>query len=152
MPKYKKGWVPKEYREYLTCKECNKDLPVSQFRQRGISSTGLKKFDSRCIECLEIYAKTNWASFRNYKNVDRKTVLMQEVKQKCVRCGYDTCKAALDFHHIDNTTKLFDVSDGVGMKSVTDEVLLEEIEKCVVLCSNCHREYHAGMWSIEEVL
>lgn len=146
------GGYQKEYREYLTCKECRENLPIAQFRQRGVSATGLKKFDSRCIGCSETRAKTMWTSFRNYKNVNHKSTLAQGLKHKCVRCEYDTCKVALDFHHIDESSKLFDVSNGVGKRDVTAELLLEEIKKCVVLCSNCHREYHAGMWAIEEVL
>ena len=64
----------------------------------------------------------------------------------CFRCGYDRCLRALDFHHIDESTKLF----GIGACSNKDlDLMIEEVKKCVLLCSNCHRELHDGMWEIE---
>jgi hypothetical protein len=56
---------------------------------------------------------------------------------KCVKCGYSKCLAALDFHHLDPEAKRFCVSQYTGKEP---EELLIEIEKCVLLCSNCHRE------------
>lgn len=59
---------------------------------------------------------------------------------KCQTCGYSKCAQALDFHHIDPTTKSFTVS-GHGTKSW--QSLQNELDKCVMLCANCHRELHA---------
>lgn len=59
---------------------------------------------------------------------------------RCQICGYDRCPAAFDFHHPDPRTKDFTVS----VKTVWSEALEAELRKCVLLCSNCHREVHAG--------
>ena len=57
---------------------------------------------------------------------------------KCTRCGYDKCIAALDFHHIDGKMKDYEIS-----KIISNWVKMkQEIKKCVLLCSNCHREEH----------
>lgn len=59
---------------------------------------------------------------------------------KCVRCGYDKCFGALEFHHLDPTQKEFTIAKR-GQKSLARLIL--EAEKCVLLCANCHREIHA---------
>lgn len=62
---------------------------------------------------------------------------------KCITCGYDRCQAALDFHHIDPTQKEFGISkDGITRSW---EKIQKELDKCVLVCSNCHREIHAGI-------
>ena len=63
---------------------------------------------------------------------------------KCTRCGYSACLAALDFHHLDCDTKLYNI--GQSIDRVPISLIREEVKKCVLLCSNCHREHHAGIW------
>ena len=60
---------------------------------------------------------------------------------KCQICGYDRCTSALEFHHIDPSQKDFTISGGT--KSF--ENLKPEVDKCILVCSNCHRESHAGI-------
>ena len=62
---------------------------------------------------------------------------------KCERCSYDRCIEALDFHHRDPTKKDF----GVSSKGYTRswKRVQEELDKCVMLCANCHRETHAEL-------
>jgi transcription elongation factor Elf1 len=61
----------------------------------------------------------------------------------CLVCGEDE-GVCLDFHHLDETKKSFTISTAVGRTASIDDVL-QELEKCVVLCSNCHRKFHAGL-------
>lgn len=58
---------------------------------------------------------------------------------KCQKCGYDACPAAFDFHHLDDREKDFDISSKQSWAT-----LLPELDKCILLCANCHREAHAG--------
>lgn len=67
---------------------------------------------------------------------------------KCVRCGYDKCKASMDFHHTDPSTKDFEIS---RRWTISKDLLTEEVNKCIVLCKNCHGEYHAGLWQLSEI-
>ena len=62
---------------------------------------------------------------------------------KCELCGYSRCREALEFHHSDNNKKEF----GVAAKGYTRSWMKvrEEIEKCLLLCANCHREVHTGL-------
>jgi len=58
---------------------------------------------------------------------------------KCSRCGYDKCSKALHFHHLDPKEKDFQIS---GSKNRSWEVIVEELKKCIMVCSNCHAEIH----------
>lgn len=67
---------------------------------------------------------------------------------KCIRCGYDKCVAALEFHHIDPTIK----DTIVSSDTITLEKAIEESKKCVLICSNCHKEFHANLWKINDIV
>jgi 5-methylcytosine-specific restriction endonuclease McrA len=62
---------------------------------------------------------------------------------KCMLCGYSRCLEALDFHHRDPKKKDFGLSEGGITRSW--EKTKKEIEKCALICANCHREVHAGI-------
>lgn len=65
---------------------------------------------------------------------------------KCIRCGYDKCLKALEFHHIDPSQKEFTISNAnFRLKEAS-----EEIKKCILICANCHRELHDNLWNIED--
>ena len=76
-----------------------------------------------------------------------KVKLLAEIGGQCVDCGFRSHPAALDFDHVDPTTKRFNV--GMSLQKPWLE-LLEEVRKCVVRCANCHRiRTHPHTW--EEV-
>ena len=60
---------------------------------------------------------------------------------KCQRCGYVRCIDALEFHHSDSSQKDFSISEKGYTRSWTK--VKEELDKCILLCANCHREVHA---------
>lgn len=62
---------------------------------------------------------------------------------KCECCGYAHCVQALEFHHTDPNEKEF----GIGYKGETRswERTKQELDKCRLVCANCHREIHAGI-------
>jgi transcription elongation factor Elf1 len=62
---------------------------------------------------------------------------------KCQICGYKKYSGALDFHHIDQKNKEFELS--VRDLTRSWDRIKAEIHKCALLCSNCHREIHAGV-------
>lgn len=65
---------------------------------------------------------------------------------KCVICGYDRYDKALEFHHIDKSNKKDRISN------ITRHFLaaVEESKKCILVCSNCHREIEGGITEIPE--
>jgi hypothetical protein len=60
---------------------------------------------------------------------------------KCQTCGYNRCVEALEFHHHNSSGKDFSISEK-GYTRSWDRVK-EELDKCMLLCANCHREFHA---------
>jgi hypothetical protein len=77
----------------------------------------------------------------------RKTRIKKEcVKYKggcCTICGYNKCINALEFHHVDPKTKSNDLAKGRGIDTrMRLETLKPELDKCILLCANCHREVH----------
>ena len=59
---------------------------------------------------------------------------------KCENCGYDHCMDALEFHHLNPLQKDFNISSK-GYTRSWDRVKAE-LDKCILLCANCHREVH----------
>lgn len=58
---------------------------------------------------------------------------------KCQKCGYDKCVAALDFHHINPEEK---DPNWRKMRNWTFERIKPELDKCILVCGNCHAEIH----------
>ena len=68
---------------------------------------------------------------------------------KCIRCGYDKHPAALEFHHKNPQEKEFAIGSFANKKW---EVIQEEILKCELLCSNCHRIEHSTRYEDKNLL
>lgn len=81
----------------------------------------------------------------------RQRTKLRAIKYKggrCQACGYDRSVRALVFHHIDGVHKDFSISSASrSWKSVQ-----AELDKCVLLCSNCHAEVHEGLLNLEIIL
>jgi transposase-like protein len=75
-----------------------------------------------------------------------KELLVKEAGGRCLLCGYDRCRAALHFHHVDRSTKSFGLA-GRGITRAIDEVR-REAQKCILVCSNCHAEIEAGITTV----
>lgn len=142
MPKTQEGWIPKQNRKMLTCRECKDNKSPMEFLTKGLTKSGFVAYHSRCKPCYYRHIKRPVVYVS--PKVRPKMLIIQAAKQQCMCCGYNRCMKALEFHHIDESTKLFDISD-YGSGSITCEMVEVEIQKCVVLCSNCHKELHAGM-------
>lgn len=72
---------------------------------------------------------------------ENRSYMLEKLGSHCINCGFDKWKASLDIHHVDPTKK--DVSFSTARywnRSKIDK----ELEKCVILCRNCHAAYHSG--------
>lgn len=86
----------------------------------------------------------SWATRNGYNKLLRtanKAFLVFKAGGKCNGCEYDKYFGNLAFHHISGK-KEFDIS---RRKLVNIRVLLDEVNKCVLVCHNCHGEIHAGL-------
>ena len=107
------------------CKFCN------------IKLTDQNTYDSKkrwsCKSCANKY--------RNERFVLTKHKMVEYKGGKCICCGFDKHYSALDFHHLDPSIKEFNLT----RNSIGWDKLQPELDKCVLLCSNCHRMIHAGV-------
>ena len=67
--------------------------------------------------------------------------MIEEAGGRCLLCGHDRKMAALQFHHVDPTTKLFTLRNG-DTRSL--KRMRAEAAKCILLCANCHAEVESG--------
>ena len=102
------------------------------------SNTYFRRTENRlsayCKQCLYFYQKERWKK--------RKRVAIEFLGGKCSICGYDKYFGALDFHHIDPKTKEYDWKK---YRQMSLAKLKNELIKCILVCSNCHREIHGGV-------
>ena len=78
----------------------------------------------------------------------RKKIRQMAIEYKggaCKHCGYDRCIDALEFHHTNSSKKDFSISRKGHTRSWSR--VKEELDKCILLCANCHREIHAHVSS-----
>jgi hypothetical protein len=74
---------------------------------------------------------------------DRRELKQRMVDYKggaCVLCGYSKCLRAMDFHHLDPSSKRFNIASSHNRRW---EALRLELDKCMLICSNCHFELEA---------
>lgn len=130
--------MPNKYFKYKPsiCKRCNKE-----YRR----TSGKQKFCSRECNRKEFwdYVLTNEYKKVNDKYLSKKLerryywLNKYRITKGCSLCSYNKSACALDFNHIDPTTKIF--SPMVGIRGSLKR-LFTEIRKCEILCANCHRE------------
>lgn len=72
----------------------------------------------------------------------RKWYVEYKFHLKCSVC-HDGHPAIIDFHHVDPKTKILDIGTMVSSApKFSKEKILNEISKCLIICSNCHKKLH----------
>ena len=120
-------------------------VPHGKRRVSGTCGCGRRIQEGRSLTCYVCYqhAKT--------ERVRRKVYGM--LGTACWRCEFDAgfeAISVLDFHHMDEKTKLFTLQTR-NMCNRAWDVVLEEMKKCCLLCCRCHRLFHAGLVSADEI-
>lgn len=118
----------KEYK----CKFCG-ETRKEKFVNKG---SGRKSY-STCKRCHSLYTIERFRLFK-----------LQSIEYKggkCNKCGYNKCPGSLEFHHRDPKEK--DIN-WRRMRSWKFEKIKRELDKCDLLCSNCHREIHWGLGEV----
>ena len=132
--------------ELKKCTKCQRELPLDNFRWKN-KSEGKKH--SQCKECQKAQEKQHYReslerreSVRATTNSQKITnmILVEEARsQGCKKCG-EKRSYVLDFHHRNGEEKVETINHMI--KSASSKTLQAELEKCDVLCANCHREFH----------
>lgn len=116
--------------ETKICSKCGRELPIDQFNFRN------KAKGTRRAECKECHTAFMRQKYQEKKN------LIQDLKSQlaCAKCG-DTRGYVLDFHHINPEEKENTIARMTSNNYELNKVY-DEMKKCIVLCANCHREFH----------
>lgn len=123
--------ITKNITNSKVCPSCNADKELKEF----YSKRGKIGGSSYCKLCSKEEGRERARKFKlkcvNYKG------------GKCEKCGYDKYIGALEFHHIDPKQKDFGMAN-VKQHSFNDKIK-NELDKCIMVCSNCHKEIHGSM-------
>ena len=88
------------------------------------------------------YHQRNAENHRRYvmrRRDEKKQQLVDHFGDKCSDCGQSFPVCCYDFHHVDPSTKSFEIAPRLDGNLNT---IMEEAKKCVMVCSNCHRIRH----------
>lgn len=123
------------------CTGCDRILPLEQFFSNGYLPSGRRKFKSKCKDCSTLESAGN---FHGHISTYLQSV---DKKYACEECGASGPPGFLDFHHKDPSTKDFTISEvyrNIGV-SRFEQLVVPELEKCMLLCPNCHRLKHINI-------
>jgi phosphoenolpyruvate carboxylase len=130
------------------CGTCKNEKQLSEFNKNKGKKDGLNTI---CRECSKVKAKEFYNTHKEqhlknvYKNRDRykEQIDIYITSVKSVGCKYcqEKMECCLDFHHLSD--KEFSIGEKKYWYCL--DRLIEEINKCVVICANCHRKLHAGI-------
>lgn len=112
------------------CPRCSTIKPVTEFYKRRDRNDP----SAYCITCSGEQTQE--------RIKERKKQCVEYLGGLCESCGYDDHYVGFDFHHLDRSTKLFDISSKLRWSF---EKLKPELDKCALLCCRCHREIEAGV-------
>lgn len=122
--------INKELKDSKICPHCQINKCISKFNTRRNG----KNLSTYCKVCTSL------------QTTQRQQKLKQEAIEykgnKCLACNYNTYQGALEFHHLDPSEKEFNISQA---KHLSFNRIKSELDKCILLCSNCHKEIHAGL-------
>ena len=133
------------------CTNCKELKGINEFNYK-IKDRDIRQ--SYCRDCSKAYKKEHYQANTEYykkkarvytsKYIKNNRIMSYEFKlgNPCVECG-ESDPIVLEFNHVDPTDKKYNISEmvngGHSWKSI-----MNEIEKCEVLCANCHRRRTAG--------
>ena len=105
-----------------------KQCPKCGTNPRRVSGTG--RIGPYCVECTAEYNSEKLQARRAFVNE-------YKLSRGCKVCGYKEHPVALELNHIDPQTKTFSIARQLA--SISMENLVKELEKCEVMCANCHQ-------------
>lgn len=144
----------KKYNLTHKIKDSEKQEILEYFNKTNSLSKTCNNFKQYNRASIRLILLKQGVSFRQYKSKKEKSrqnvinlitwkkrkkkELVEYKGGKCEKCGYDKCIEALEFHHLDPKQKDFTIAGS----SYSIERMKQEVDKCILICSNCHRELH----------
>ena len=112
------------FKDQKLCSRCKRTLNTNCFyRDKS------REFGTFCKECTKNITRIR------YQKIKEKIV--QDMGGGCTKCGYNRHLGSLEFHHLDPNEK-----EHNDILKKSKAIRTEELKKCILLCSNCHKEEH----------
>jgi hypothetical protein len=135
-------------RTWKTCPKCSTAKELTSYTKNTTKKDGL---NSICKSCQNAYTRDHYSKNKAYykskskQHRDRLRTITDRLKDvPCMDCGVKYPPYVMDFDHRDPKDKSFTVASAQSQSLVSSDRLEEEIAKCDVVCSNCHRERTHG--------
>lgn len=126
---------------HKTCSKCKTSKPLIEFNFRYRAS-GIRH--SYCKDCGKGLTRSHYRNHkrqylkRNARSYLKRRELIRGMKSRpCADCGIQYPYYVMDFDHREGETKEYELS---RTERMTIRAIMREIEKCDVVCANCHRE------------
>jgi hypothetical protein len=129
--------------------KCKQFKPVDQFYNNKSARYGLHNYCHECHKVKRAKTKKRDLAAINKRNRRLAAYFNQLGGGACQRCGFSSYIPAMDFHHVNRAEKEHNPQTIINSGNM--EKAKAEIDKCVILCANCHRAYEAGLWRCEFV-
>ena len=115
-------------------------------RNLNLRLSVLRKEAEKCVVMCRNCHREEHSSKEPGVHKKRKIKALEYKKTtSCVRCGYSRNTDSLDFHHLDRNSKELEFRNvRFDSNKEIPTLIKEELDKCIVLCSNCHAEEHAS--------
>lgn len=127
------------------CASCKEFRPADEFNNHKNGRFGKHHY---CKVCHGVKRdKNKQKQTINRRNRYLVTYYIGLAGGKCHKCSYCEFIAALDFHHVNRSEKQYNPT--YVIISNNHDLAMAELDKCVLLCANCHRAYEAGYWKAE---
>ena len=121
------------------------NIEKERLRKRKWYEENVEKSRLKCKK----YREENYVEInekRRKKIRERKDKLVQSKGGRCEHCQQSFSHPHVyDFHHKDPTTKEFSIGYALTRTNIPIEDLLKEVDKCLMLCANCHRIEHVRL-------
>lgn len=135
--KFDKNHIVEKYKELKSIRKTALFFETTRDTIRKYIVINKDKLSDEEIKKLKSQHVINWRKRKKIELVNYKGGV-------CEICGYKKCVAALEFHHKDPKEKDFNISG----RSYSIERLKKEVDKCILVCGNCHTEIHEGLIKI----
>lgn len=127
-----------------------KDKSLISFSNKNFNriKSELDKCELLCENChrevhYELFIERSNGKTQRYQwKRNKKREYVEHKGGACLLCGYDHYEGALDFHHLNPKEKEFQITH-LYYKGL--DYLKAELDKCILVCANCHAEIHAGL-------
>jgi len=141
---------------HLSFHHSSSDKEISISKMKGVRWSIIEEEIKKCeLLCENCHAEKHYLEDNNgdISRRNSKLIYLEYKGKKCEICGYNKCEASLSFHHRDKKDKLFWIgalNQRIIAISELKNYIINELDKCDVLCRNCHHEKHSDIKFFEK--